>query len=92
MAIFLLFVLTSFKLLVWPTSSHVSTPVSGSFLSRNNSFFLVQIFLNELSSSHFPTSEIFVKILSLESLATHHPENHKKFLTVSEFDETSLGH
>ena len=41
--------------------------------------FSVQFILNEFSSSHFVTSEIFIKISSLESLATHHPENHKKF-------------
>ena len=37
-------------------------------------------------------SEIFVKIFSLESLATCHPENRKNILTVSEFDETFLSH
>ena len=55
-------------------------------------FFLVQVILNELSSSHFLTSDIFVKISSLESLATYHPENRKNIPTVSEFDETFLGH
>ena len=42
-------------------------------------FFLVHFILNELSSSHFLTSEIFVKISSLKSLATYHPENCKIF-------------
>ena len=42
-------------------------------------FFSVQFILNELSSSHFLTFEIFVKISSLESLATHHPKNRTKF-------------
>ena len=42
--------------------------------------FLVQFILNELSSSHFLTSEIFVKISSLESLATYHSETRKNFL------------
>ena len=55
-------------------------------------FFLVQFILNELSSSHFPISEIFVKISSLESLTTYHPENRKNIPTISEFDETFLGH
>ena len=55
-------------------------------------FFLVQFSLNELSSSHFPTSEIFEKILSLESLMIYHPENLKNIPTVSEFNETFLGH
>ena len=55
-------------------------------------FFSVQFILNELSSSHFLTSEIFVKISYLESLATYHPENRKNILTILEFDETFLGH
>ena len=37
----------------------------------------VQFILNEINSSHILTSDIFVKILSLESLATYHPENRK---------------
>ena len=55
-------------------------------------FFLVQFILNELSSSHFLTSEICIKISSLESLATDHPENRKNIPIVSKFDETFLGH
>ena len=55
-------------------------------------FFSVQFILNELSSSHFLTSEIFVKISSLKSLMTYHLENRKNIPTVSEFDETFLGH
>ena len=55
-------------------------------------FFSVQFILNELNSNNFLTSDIFVKISSLESLATYHPENHKNILTVSKFDETFLGH
>ena len=54
--------------------------------------FLVHFILNELSSSHFLTFEIFIKILSLKSLATYHPENRKNIPTVSEFDETFMGH
>ena len=54
--------------------------------------FSVQFILNELSSSHFPTSKIFVKISSLKSLATYHAENNKNIPNVSEFDETFLGH
>ena len=46
-------------------------------------FFSVQFSLNELSSSHFLTSEIFVKISSLESVMTYHPEHHKNIPTVS---------
>ena len=55
-------------------------------------FFSIQVILNEFSTSHFLASEIFVKISSLESLATYHPENRKNILTVSEFDETFMGH
>ena len=55
-------------------------------------FFSTQVILNELSSNHFLTSEIFVKISSLESLVTYHPENHKNIPTISEFDETFMGH
>ena len=53
---------------------------------------LVQVILNELSSSYTLTSEIFVKISSMESLTTYYPENRKNIPTVSEFDETFLGH
>ena len=41
--------------------------------------FLVQFILHELSSSHFPTSDIFVKISSLDSLTTYHSETRKEF-------------
>ena len=44
----------------------------------------------KLSSSHFLTSEIFIKISSLESLTTYHPENRKNIPTVSEFNEIFL--
>ena len=37
--------------------------------------FSVQFILNELNLSNFPSSEIFVKISSLESLAAYHQEN-----------------
>ena len=42
-------------------------------------FFSVHFILNELNPSHFLTSEIFVKISSLKSLTTYHPENRKIF-------------
>ena len=42
-------------------------------------FFSVHFILNELSSSHFLISKIFVKISFLESLTNYHPENRKKF-------------
>ena len=55
-------------------------------------FFSVLFILTELSSSHFLTSEIFIKISFRESLATYDLENRKNILTVSEFNETFLGH
>ena len=42
-------------------------------------FFSVHFILNELSLSHFLTSEILVKISSLKSLTAYHPENYKIF-------------
>ena len=62
------------------------------FRSETVYLFPVQFILNELSSSHFLTSEILVKISSLESLATYHPENRKNIPTVLEFDITFSGH
>ena len=62
-------------------------------------FLLVHFILNELISSHFLTSEIFVKISSLKSLATYHPENRKifrlsqnltKLFWITRFRETNL--
>ena len=41
--------------------------------------FAVHFILNELNSSYFLTSEILVKISSLKSLMTYHPENRKIF-------------
>ena len=66
--------------------------IRGPFLPQNNLFIFNSIILNKLSSNNFLTSEIFVKISSLESLATYHPKNRKNIPTISEFDETSLGH
>ena len=62
------------------------------FYSEIIYFFSVQFILNELSSSHFLTSKIFIKISSFESLETYHLENRKNILNVSEFDETFMGH
>ena len=55
-------------------------------------FFSVHFILNELNPNHFLTSEIFLKILSLKSLTTYHPENRKNIPLVLEFDETFLSH
>ena len=49
------------------------------FCPKKIYFFSVHFILNEIRSSHFLTSEIFLKISSLKSLATYHPENHKIF-------------
>ena len=46
-------------------------------------FFSVQFILNELSSSHFLTFEIFVKISSLKSLTTY-PQKIVKILCLSQ--------
>ena len=62
------------------------------FLPEIIYFFLVHFILNELSSSHFLTSQISVKISSLESLTTYHPENRKNIPIISKFDEAFLGH
>ena len=62
-------------------------------------FFSVHFILNEFSPSHLLTFEIFVKILSLKSLVTYHPENRKifrlshnstKLFWVTKFRETNL--
>ena len=62
------------------------------FYPETNYFFSIQFILNELSSSHFLTSEIFVKISFLESLTTYHPAKCKNIPTVSEFDKTFIDH
>ena len=62
------------------------------FCPETIDLFSVQFILNELSLSHFLTFEIFVKILSLESMATYHLEKRKNILTVSELDKTFQGH
>ena len=66
----------------WMHGSHCAmcpSLIQVRFYPEKNYFFSVQFILNELNSSHFLTSKIFVKISSLESLTTYHPENHKKF-------------
>ena len=72
---------------------------SGPFLSRKFLFLFSSIILNQLNPSNFLTSEIFVKISSLKSLTTYHPENSKifrlsqnltKLFWVTKFRETNL--
>ena len=90
---FCLFIL--FFFLIWIHGSHCAMCLSlirVRFYSEIIYFFSVQFILNELSSCHFLTSEIFVKISSLKSLATYHLENRKNISTISEFDETFLGY
>ena len=62
------------------------------FYPKTIYLFSVQFSLNEFSPNNFLTSEIFVKISSLESLTTYHLENRKKIPIVSEFYEIFLGH
>ena len=64
----------------------------GSISVSKQIFFSVQFILNELISSHFLTSEIFIKISSLETLTTFHLETRKTIPIVSKFDEIFLGH
>ena len=85
----------SFFFLIWTHGSHCAmcpSLIRVRFCPEALYFFSVQFILTELSSSHFLTFKIFVKISSLESLATYHLENRKNILIVSEFDETFLGH
>ena len=69
------------------------------FCTKTIYIFLVHFILNELNSSHFLTSKIFVKISSLKSMTTYHPENRKifhlsqnstKLFWVTRFRETNL--
>ena len=81
--------------LTWIQGSHCamcSSLIQVHFYSITIYFFVIKFILNELSSSHFLTSEFFVKISSIESLTTYHPENRKNILIFSEFDETFLDH
>ena len=64
-------------ILIWIHSSYYFIRVR--FYPENFYFFSIHFILNELSPSHFMTSEIFVKISSLKSLATYHPKNRKIF-------------
>ena len=84
-----------FFFLIWIHGSHCAmcpSLIRICFFPETIYIFSIQFILNEISSSHFLTSEIFVKISSLESLATYHPENRRNIPTVSEFDETFMGH
>ena len=90
---FLFFFLFFFK--VWIYSSHYAicpSLIQVCFFPKTIYLFSIQFILNELSSSHFLTSKILIKISSLKSLMTYHPENRKNIPIVSEFDETFLSH
>ena len=72
-------------IIIWIYDSYCLNRVH--FYSKTIYFFSVQFILNERSSSHFMSSEIFVKISSLKSLMAYHLENRKNIPLVSEFDE-----
>ena len=90
--LFFLFLLFIFILIIiiWIHDSYCLIRVR--FCRETIYLFSVHFILNEFSSSHFLTFEIFVKISSLKSLTAYHLENHKNILAISEFDETFLGH
>ena len=73
----LLLLLLLLLLLFWIHGSYCFIWVR--FCPETIYFFSIHFILNELSPSHFPTSEIFVKILSLKSLTAYDSENHKIF-------------
>ena len=95
---FFFFLLLVFLLLLfWKHGTYCFIQVS--FYPETIYFFSVHFILNELSPSHFLTFDIFVKILSMKSLATYHPENRKifrlshnsmKFFWVTRFRKTNL--
>ena len=67
-----------FFFLIWIHGSHCAicpSLIQVHFCPETIYLFLVQFILNELSLSHFLTSEIFIKISSLTSLATYYPKN-----------------
>ena len=85
------------SLLFWIHGSYCFIRVR--FCPETIYLFSIHFILNELSPSHFLTFEIFVKISSLESLATYHSENRKNFCLsqnstklfwVTRFRETNL--
>ena len=72
-----LFLFLILIIIIWINGSYCLIQIR--FYLENFYFFSVQFILNELSSRHFLTSEIFVKISSLKLLVTYHPENRKIF-------------
>ena len=74
---YLLLLLLLLLLLFWIHSLYCFIRVR--FCPETIYLFSIHFILNELSSSHFPTSEIFIKISSLKLLTTYHPENLKIF-------------
>ena len=77
------FLIIIFKIFfIWTLGSHCAmcpSLIRVCYCPTKIYLFSVQFILNKLSLSHFLTSEIFIKISSLESLATYHPENRKNF-------------
>ena len=60
-------------IIIWIHDSYCLIRVC--FFSEPIYLFSIHFILNELSSNHFPTSKIFVKISSLKSLSTLSPRN-----------------
>ena len=81
----IVFLILIIIIIIWINGSYYLIRVR--FFPETIYFFSVQFILNELSSSHFLISEIFVKISSLKSLTTYHPENRKKISIILEFNE-----
>ena len=67
----------SHQLLFWIHDSYCF--IRARFYPETIYFFSIHFILNEFNPNHFLSFEIFVKILSLESLTTYHPENRKNF-------------
>ena len=95
--LFLILIIIIIIIIIWINGSYCLIQIR--FYPEKFYFFSVQFISNKLSSSHFLTSEIFVKISSLKLLATYYPENCKifrlsqnltKLLRVIRFCKTNL--
>ena len=74
---FFLIIILIIIIIIWINNFYCLIRVH--FYPENFYFFSVHFIVNELKSRHFLASEIFVKILSLKSLATYHLEIRKIF-------------
>ena len=95
--VFFLIIILIIIIIIWINDFYC--PIRVHFYPENFYFFSVHFIVNELKSSHFLASEIFVKISSLKSLATYPPEIRKifrlsqnltKLFWVTRFRETNL--